>query len=213
MMGKNSKLNTAGALLFLGGLQWVMAVMAAETLFPDYSTRANDLSDLASTVPPNTSLIEPSATIFNAATFLLGLMVLISAALIYFGCRDRLFVTLFSVFGVGAMGVGVFPGDTGSIHGLSALVTFFASSLSAMAAWRLEKSPLSYISVIVGLLSLTVLLLAIFAGEASPFWIAFGRGGEERMVAYPVVAWIICFGGYLMGVPRAEDSFPKIQQS
>ena len=50
-------LNAAGTLLFIGALQWFIVEMAAETLFPGYSTRANDLSDLASTVPPNTSII------------------------------------------------------------------------------------------------------------------------------------------------------------
>ena len=49
-----------------------MIVMAAETLFPGYSTRANDLSDLASTVPPNTSLVQPSAIMFNAYDILIG---------------------------------------------------------------------------------------------------------------------------------------------
>jgi hypothetical protein len=51
--------SVAGALLLVGGLQWFMTVKAAETLFPGYSTRANDFSDLASTVPPNTSLVQP----------------------------------------------------------------------------------------------------------------------------------------------------------
>jgi hypothetical protein len=32
----------------------------------------------------------------------------------------------------------------------------------------------------------------------SPFSV-FGRGGTERMAAYPLLIWIIGFGGYLMG--------------
>ena len=91
MSFKLSNSNFAGALLFLGGLQWFMTVMAAETLFPGYSTRLNDLSDLASTVPPNTSIVQPSAIMFNATTFLLGLMILISAFLIYRAYGERLF--------------------------------------------------------------------------------------------------------------------------
>jgi hypothetical membrane protein len=73
---KLNDLNVAGALLFVGGLQWFMIVMAAETLFPGYSIRANDLSDLASTVPPNTSLVQSSAIMFNDTTFLLSLLIL-----------------------------------------------------------------------------------------------------------------------------------------
>jgi hypothetical membrane protein len=100
-----------------------MVVMAAETLFPGYSTRANDLSDLASTVPPNTSLAQPSAIMFNATTFLLGLLILISAFLIHRAYGERRFSVLFAIFGAAAMGVGIFPGDTGIIHGLVALIT------------------------------------------------------------------------------------------
>lgn len=203
MISKLNHSNVAGALLFIGGLQWFMIVMAAETLFPGYSTRVNDLSDLASTVPPNTSLVQPSAIMFNAATFLFGLLVLISAFLIYSAYGDRLTSVLFAIFGATAMGVGIFPGDAGVIHGLVALITFVASSLAAIAAYRLEKRPFAYISVLIGIFSLIVLFSAffmgIFMGAPSPFWQIFGRGGEERFVAYPVVLWIVGFGGYLMG--------------
>jgi hypothetical membrane protein len=199
---KNS--NIAGALLFVGGLQWFMTVMAAETLFPGYSTRANDLSDLASTVPPNTLPLQPSAIMFNATTFLLGLTILISAFLIHRACKERIFSLLFAISGAGAMGVGIFPGDAGVIHGLAALVTFAASSLSAIAAYRLQRRPFAWISVVIGLFSLIVLFLAFILGESSPFWLAFGRGGEERLVAYPVVLWFTGFGGYLMGAALAN---------
>ncbi|HPM26109.1 MAG TPA: hypothetical protein PLD96_02100, partial [Methanothrix sp.] len=73
----------AGALLFIGVLQWLMIVLAAETLFPGYSIRANDLSDLASTIPPNVSPMQPSAMLFNASTFAIGLLSLISSVLIH----------------------------------------------------------------------------------------------------------------------------------
>jgi hypothetical protein len=42
--------NAAGEFIFILGLQEIVIVIAAETLFPGYSSRANDLSDLASTV-------------------------------------------------------------------------------------------------------------------------------------------------------------------
>lgn len=199
LASKLSNSSLAGALLFVGGLQWFMTVMAAETLFPGYSTRANDLSDLASTIPPNILPVQPSAIMFNATTFLLGLMILISAFLIYRANGERLFCLLFAIFGAAAMGVGIFPGDAGIIHGLVALVTFVASSLSAVAAYRLEKRPFAHISAVIGLLSLIVLVSAFFLGETSPFWLAFGRGGEERLIAYPVVLWVTGLGGYLMG--------------
>jgi hypothetical membrane protein len=198
LTSKVNYLNAAGALLFIGVLQWFLMVIAAETLFPGYTTRANDLSDLASTVPPNISLFQPSAIMFNATTFLFGLTVLISAFLIYRSNGKRLFTALFATSGLAAMAVGVFPGDTGIIHGLAAMVCFVTAPLSAIAAYRLVNKPFAYFTVVIGIFSLIVLFSAVFAGESSPF-VAFGRGGEERAVAYPVLLWMIGFGGYLMG--------------
>jgi hypothetical protein len=38
----------------------------------------------------------------------------------------------------------------------------------------------------------------IFGGSNSPFISTFGVGGAERLVAYPVVFWLIALGGYLI---------------
>ena len=42
---------SAGELIFIAGLQEIVIVIAAETLFPGYSNRANDLSSLGCTIP------------------------------------------------------------------------------------------------------------------------------------------------------------------
>jgi hypothetical membrane protein len=191
--------NIAGTLLFIGALQWFITEMAAETLFPGYSTRANDLSDLASTVPPNISVIQPSAIMFNASTFIFGLITFLSAVLIYRAYKDRIFTVLFAASGIAAMAVGVFPGDTGVIHGMVALAWFVTAPLSAIAAYRLEKKPLCCISVLIGIFALVVLLTALFSAGSSPIFLAFGRGGEERLIAFPVAIWMTAFGGYLIG--------------
>lgn len=204
MSTRSGNMTVAGALLFIGGLQWFLIVMAAETLFPGYSTRANDLSDLASTVAPNISLIQPSAFLFNATTFLLGLSVLASAYLIHRPSGARIFCIILAIAGISAMGVGIFPGDTGVIHGLVALATFVTSSLSAVAAYRHTGKPFAYFSAAIGVFSLIVLLMAIFSGGSSLFWQAFGRGGEERFIAYPVVLWFTGLGGYLMGASSCK---------
>ena len=192
-----SSAQIAGALLFFGVLQWLMVVLAAETLFPGYSIRANDLSDLASTVPPNVSLMQPSAMLFNASTFAIGLLSFISSVLIHFSFGSRLFSILFGLSGLFAMGVAAFPGDTGMIHGLVALGWFTTAPISAIVSSRMVKSPLAWFSVAIGLLSLVVLFFAFYSGSASPFQF-FGRGGEERMLVYPVLLWMAAFAGHLM---------------
>jgi hypothetical protein len=42
-------------------------------------------------------------------------------------------------------------------------------------------------------------------GDSSPILSALGRGGEERMIAYPVIAWVIVFGGCLIGSVQREN--------
>ena len=32
-----------------------------------------------------------------------------------------------------------------------------------------------------------------------------GHGGAERMIVYPVMMWLMAFGGYLLGTPRVEE--------
>ena len=44
---------------------------------------------------------------------------------------------------------------------------------------------------------------AFYSGTASPFQF-FGRGGEERMLVYPVLLWMAAFAGYLMASRRAK---------
>ncbi len=54
-------------------------------------------------------------------------------------------------------------------------------------------SPLRYAYVLFGIVSLVFLF-----GNQS-FAPIFGLGGTERIVAYPIVLWVISFGGYLAG--------------
>lgn len=201
MIPKSSSLKLAGSLIFFAGIQWLMTVLAAETLFPGYSIMANDLSDLASTVPPNVSVLQPSAMLFNATTFIFGMLIIASAFLIHRVCKKRLFTALLALSGLAAMAVGIFPGDTGTIHGLVALAWFVTAPLSAIVAFRFLKKPFAYFSVIIGVFALIVLISAVFAGQSSLF-VTFGRGGEERMLVYPIVLWMMAFAGYLMDAPQ-----------
>jgi hypothetical membrane protein len=203
MIPKSSSHKLAGSLIFFAGIQWFMTVLAAETLFPSYSIMANDLSDLASTVPPNVSVLQPSAMLFNITTFLFGMLIIASAFLIHRVCKMRLFTALLALSGLAAMAVGIFPGDTGTIHGLVALAWFVTAPLSAIVAFKFLKKPFAYFSVIIGVFALIVLISAFFAGQSSLF-LTFGRGGEERMLVYPIVLWMMAFAGYLMNTSQVN---------
>jgi hypothetical protein len=51
---------------------------------------------------------------------------------------------------------------------------------------------------VLGAISLLTLGSYYVLGGGSP-WAALGVGGLERWIAYPVVLFILGFGGYLMG--------------
>ena len=177
----------AGLLIFVGAAQFVIGVMLAEALYPGYHVGDRFISDLG---------VGPSAAIFNVSVIFLGLFVLAGAyvARKVFGLILTILIVL---TGVGAIGVGVFTENAGILHTIFSLITFLFGGVTAVWAARLLKPPLSYISAIMGAIGLVALGLFI-----SGVFLGLGQGGMERMIAYPIVAWVIAFGGYLMTSPE-----------
>lgn len=191
-------LAVAGSLLLIGGMIAFLGIITAEALYPGYSTSENQISDLGGTEPPESIILEPSATIFNAAMVLLGLLTLGASFCLHRAYEDQVITIPLALLGVGLLGVGIFNGSFGTIHALFALLVFTAGGLSAIAAARVERSPLCYISVILGAVALINLVTFLILGMSDPLAV-LGIGGVERWVAYPVLLWLIVFGGYLLG--------------
>jgi hypothetical membrane protein len=188
----------AGLLLFIAGVVIFLGIPTAETLYPGYSTAQNMISDLGATEPPNSIIIQPSATIFNISMMICGLCIIISAYFIHRTLYSGTLTLPLALFGTGALGVGIFPGNYGAVHGISALLTFIFGSVAAIMSYKIVTSPFRYFSVVLGSIALLDLLLYYILGASSPFAI-FGIGGLERWIAYPIVLWVTGFGGYLMG--------------
>lgn len=182
--------------LFAGGAQFLLGVLLAETLYPGYSVANNYISDLG--VGP-----EPSATIFNVSVFLFGLLGACGAFFLWRGARDRIFVPTLLLSGLGAMGVGVFNENMRPFHLIMAFTAFFFGALVAVVSYRLVRRPLSYMSALLGLISLAA--LSLYATEN---YLGIGAGGMERMVLYPTLMWIIGMGALLMA-RGAEKGFPE----
>jgi len=195
-------LAAAGILLFLAGLIAFMGIITAEALYPEgYSTAKNAISDLGATAPPDSVVEQPSATVFNAAMIVTGLLVLGAAFCLQAGFRRAAVTILTGLTGLGILGVGVFPGNYGDIHALFALLIFFAGGLAAIVSRTVQTPPFSVLSTILGVVSLAMLALYVALGDNSPM-AGLGLGGIERWVAYPILAWTMSFGGYLMGRAR-----------
>ena len=110
-----------------------------------------------------------------------------------------------AILGIGALGVGLFPGNTGNPHAICALVTFVSGGVAAIAASRVATGPFRYLSILLGAVALGTLFSYLLLGDAGPL-ASLGSGGVERWIVYPIVLWVTAFGGYLAG--RA-DGEPK----
>jgi len=183
MKYENEKI--AGTLLFIGGIIGVLGIIIAEALYSGYSTADNYISDLG---------VGPSSLIFNSSVFILGAFAVAGAYFIQRVYDFKLFSIFAAITGIGAMGVGLFTEDAGVFHVVFSFITFLFAGLSAIISYKLQKPPSSYFSVILGGVSLLALVLF-----GSGTFLGLGKGGMERMIAYPVLLWTIGFGGHLIG--------------
>jgi len=181
----------AGTLIFVGAVQFILGMLIAECIYPNYSVANNYISDLG-------KLGTASAPVFNTSVFVLGLTVAVSAYFLRHVVRNKVFLGFLILCGIGAMGVGIFPEDFGVVHTAVSLIAFLFGALSAIASYKYQKPPLSYFAVILGLTSLTALVMF-----ATGIYLGLGKGGMERMIAYPMLLWAIGFGGHLQ---KSESS-------
>jgi hypothetical membrane protein len=173
---------TAGSVILMG-------IITGEIFYPPgYSTALNDISDLGATRPPNSVIHQPSATIFNWAMRISGLLISL-VAIFLLRAKRWLFNIPFLVFGISVLGVGLFPGDRAPWHGLFALTTFFFGAVSALTTFRITTSTYRLAGMVFGAVSLAFLFLSTSIAE----WM--GSGGTERWVAYPILLWLVGLGG------------------
>jgi hypothetical membrane protein len=189
----------AGSLLTVAGVTILLGIITAEALYSSaYTTGGSEISDLGGTRPPNSLIFQPSAMIFDLSMVAIGILVLAGSGFVHrvFGRRS---VTIpLTVLGIGALGVGLFPGNTGAPHQIFAMTTFIAGGVAAVSAARVTTAPFRFVSLLLGAVSLVTLISTLLLGNGSPMTV-LGIGGIERWIVYPVILWIIAFGGYLSG--------------
>lgn len=193
-------LNRSGTLFFLAGSVVLMGIITAEAFYPPgYSTAHSQISDLGSTVPPGSVVYQPSAGIFNSTMLAAGLMVLMGTWYLHQFFSEWLVSIPLSLFGLGLVGVGFFPGNQVPYHNMSAMLAFLSGGVSAIAAARIGSTPFRYFGIVFGFIALAAWFMAVLSPDLLfPF---IGDGGTERWVAYPIMLWLIGFGGYLMNKP------------
>ncbi len=187
----------AGLLFFLGGSVVLMGIITAEAFYPaGYSTANSQISDLGSTVPPASLIYQPSATIFNGTMLAAGFMVLMATWYLHQFFSKWLVSVPLTLFGLGLVGIGLFPGNRVPYHGLSAMLAFLSGGVSAIAAAKITSAPFRYFGLMFGSIALAAWFIAVLSPRL--LFPLIGDGGTERWVAYPIMLWLIGFSGYLM---------------
>ncbi|HKT21585.1 MAG TPA: DUF998 domain-containing protein, partial [Nitrososphaerales archaeon] len=108
-----SNASKAGVAIFVGGVQFSVALILAEIYYPGYDVSTNYVSDLGATCPAPSGtgclINQPTSMIFNSSIVVLGLLILVGAYFLQRSFRDRPATAVIALAGVGAIGVGLFP--------------------------------------------------------------------------------------------------------
>ncbi len=141
-------------------------------------------------------MVQPSATIFNTAVIVCGVLIILAAFFLHRSFRSWAVTIAAGLSGVGFLGVGIFPADHGNVHAGFALLTFIVGAVAAILAYKIEAGPFRYFSVVLGVVSLAVLALYFILGDSSPLDPpGLGRDGTLGRLPDPVV------GHRLRGIP------------
>jgi len=177
----------AGLGLFAAGAIFWLVNTAAEAAFPGYDVHEDALSRLG-------SVGAPTALAWDAALLLLGTLWLAAAA-VTFRPVGRRWLVLNAVPPFCAYLVALFPvGTIAAPHWIGAFGLFVSGGIVAIADSRLVRGPFSIASAATGATG----LLCLVAFALLPPGDLLGFGGGERLVAYPIMIWLMGMGGYLM---------------
>jgi len=185
---KYSNETIAGLLFFLATTQFVLILLITETLYPGYSTSQNYISDLG---------IGPSAPLFNTSVFLQGALMIAGTFYLQRAFNNKILTVFLILLALGSLGVSVFPENMEPMHSISALLIFLFGGLSAIYSLTVLKHPVSLLSILLGLLSLSAAGLFVLQQ-----YLGIGVGGMERLIVYPILIWMITFSGCLMASPE-----------
>ena len=176
----------AGLVLFVGSVQWLMMMIILESFQPNYNSSLHYVSSLG---------VGTTAIIYNTSIFLFGLSVVISSSILYKTLGGKIFPLTLLIAGLFVMGVGLFPENVRPMHGY---VTAFAFSFAVFApilSFKALKSPFSYISIIIGFITLALLIVFFpylgLPAESTIQILGFAKGTLERMIIYPLMFWML----------------------
>ena len=133
----------SGSFFLIGGIQWFLGILAAESWYDGYSSRIDYVSELG---------IGPTALIYNLSVFMLGVFIIVGTFFLYKSSKKKLLPVLLIVSGIGCMGVGVFPGYMQPMHSIATMLAIMFGAFAAMASYTHQTRPMSIVSLVLGLM-------------------------------------------------------------
>jgi hypothetical membrane protein len=183
----------------------VMGIISAEALYTNPYNARMEISDLGAT--DTGVVLHPSSYIFNATMLAAGAMILTAAWFTHRALHRKVVTIPTGLLGLGVLGVGIFPGNIHPQHPLFAFTAFVAGGLAVLLSAEVTPQPLRAIFAVMGTISLGFTLASVFLLEWGPF-ARLDLGGVERWMVYPVLLWLVGFGGWLAG--RRSQEAPSV---
>ena len=194
-------LRLAGGMFLALGAAFITVTMLAASIAPGYDFNAAAISDLG-TIPE-------TAMLFNGLLIVVGLLNAAGGYFLYRARGSAWIAGIFAVAGLGTLGAGLVPLSAGGVHSLFAALAFLFVNVEAIAAARMLRGPMRWLGVAAGVIGLVYLGLMIVGDGGNPaVFGAIGHGGSERMIAYPVMLWMIALGGHLLARSEARLGEP-----
>jgi hypothetical membrane protein len=184
----------AGVLFVVLAAQFMTVIMLAASIAPAYDYAGGAISDLG--------VVSETAPLFNLSLLAVGLLDLVGGYLFYRSHGRRSLLALYAVAGIGALGAAIFRLGTSDLHAIFALLAFVSFNLVAIGTGLVLGGPMRWLSFLAGAIGLVFVVLMVIgdSGNAAAFGV-IGHGGTERMIVYPVMLWMLVFGGSLIATP------------
>jgi hypothetical membrane protein len=194
-----------------GALGWILTLQffVVETVAQFSRTAYSRVDDVISDLGASTS---PARQLMNASFVVQGALILLGVLLLLPALRNtaaRVAQVLLAVSAVGVVLVGVFPDDGGRAwaHTTGAILHLGAGTVGLVAlayAVRRRSEALGSLLAVLGVVGVAASLF--FLDAVTEY---LGRGGTERLAAYPIPIGLAVAGAALWRMADASGALPQ----
>jgi hypothetical membrane protein len=154
----------SGAWLFAGSVQFIIALIVAEILYPNYNVSTNPLSDLGA------GTFQPSSSIFNVSVIVFGALIVLGVYFVMKSFHRKPLVAMLVLAAIGVAGVGVLTETILGPRLLFSFMAFFFSGLAAILSFKVINSSFRYFAAVLGIVAMIALVLFIVGRLWSGSW-------------------------------------------